>query len=30
MKLRVVAIGQRRPAWADSAWSDYAKRFPPE
>lgn len=30
MKLLVVAIGQRQPAWADAAWDDYAKRFPPE
>jgi 23S rRNA (pseudouridine1915-N3)-methyltransferase len=30
MKLLVVAIGQRQPAWADSAWADFAKRFPPE
>lgn len=30
MKLLVVAVGQRQPAWADSAWADYAKRFPPE
>lgn len=30
MKLLVVAIGQRQPAWADVAWDDYAKRFPPE
>jgi 23S rRNA (pseudouridine1915-N3)-methyltransferase len=30
MKLLVVAVGQRQPAWADAAWSDYAKRFPPE
>lgn len=30
MKLRVVAVGQRVPAWADAAWDDYAKRFPPE
>ncbi len=30
MKLLVVAIGQRQPAWADAAWADYAKRFPPE
>jgi 23S rRNA (pseudouridine1915-N3)-methyltransferase len=30
MKLLVVAIGQRQPAWADVAWADYAKRFPPE
>ncbi len=30
MKLLVVAVGQRQPAWADVAWADYAKRFPPE
>jgi 23S rRNA (pseudouridine1915-N3)-methyltransferase len=30
MKLLVVAIGQRQPAWADAAWDDFAKRFPPE
>ena len=30
MKLLVVAVGQRVPAWADTAWDDYAKRFPPE
>jgi 23S rRNA (pseudouridine1915-N3)-methyltransferase len=30
VKLLVVAIGQRQPAWADAAWQDYAKRFPPE
>jgi 23S rRNA (pseudouridine1915-N3)-methyltransferase len=30
MKLLVLAIGQRQPAWADTAWADFAKRFPPE
>lgn len=30
MKLLVLAIGQRQPAWADAAWADFAKRFPPE
>ena len=30
MKLLVVAVGQRQPGWADDAWADYAKRFPPE
>ncbi|HKB52896.1 MAG TPA: 23S rRNA (pseudouridine(1915)-N(3))-methyltransferase RlmH [Ramlibacter sp.] len=30
MKLLVVAVGQRVPAWAQAAWDDYAKRFPPE
>ena len=30
MKLVVVAVGQRQPAWADIAWDDFAKRFPPE
>ena len=29
MKLRVVAVGQRLPVWAETAWDDYAKRFPP-
>ncbi|NBS08098.1 MAG: 23S rRNA (pseudouridine(1915)-N(3))-methyltransferase RlmH [Betaproteobacteria bacterium] len=30
MKLWVVAVGQRTPDWAQSAWDDFAKRFPPE
>lgn len=30
MKLVLVAVGQRQPAWADAAFHDYAKRFPPE
>ncbi|MFM8756131.1 MAG: 23S rRNA (pseudouridine(1915)-N(3))-methyltransferase RlmH, partial [Limnohabitans sp.] len=30
MKLRVVAVGLRIPGWAQTAWEDYAKRFPPE
>ncbi len=30
MKLWLVAVGQRMPAWADTAYEDYAKRFPPE
>ncbi|MCM5678173.1 23S rRNA (pseudouridine(1915)-N(3))-methyltransferase RlmH [Schlegelella sp. S2-27] len=30
MKLVVVAVGQRVPAWAETAYDDYAKRFPPE
>ncbi len=30
MKLLVVAVGQRQPAWAEEAWADFAKRFPPE
>ncbi len=30
MRLLVAAIGQRQPAWADAAWEDFAKRFPPE
>src|SRR3978361_2116733 len=30
MKLFVVAVGQRVPDWAQTAWDDYAKRFPPE
>lgn len=30
MKLLVVAVGQRQPAWADTAWAEFAKRMPPE
>ncbi|MEY4340932.1 MAG: hypothetical protein RL541_436 [Pseudomonadota bacterium] len=30
MKLWVVAVGQRVPNWAQTAWDDYAKRFPSE
>lgn len=30
MRLLLVAVGQRQPAWADAAYADYAKRFPPE
>ncbi|OYU00207.1 MAG: 23S rRNA (pseudouridine(1915)-N(3))-methyltransferase RlmH [Burkholderiales bacterium PBB1] len=30
MKLLLVAVGQRQPAWADEAYQDYAKRFPPD
>jgi 23S rRNA (pseudouridine1915-N3)-methyltransferase len=30
MKLLVLAVGQRQPAWAETAWADFAKRFPPE
>jgi 23S rRNA (pseudouridine1915-N3)-methyltransferase len=30
MRLLVVAVGQRVPDWAQAAWQDYAKRFPPE
>jgi 23S rRNA (pseudouridine1915-N3)-methyltransferase len=30
MKLLLVAVGQRLPAWADAACGDYVKRFPPE
>jgi len=30
MKLWVVAVGQRQPAWADTAWAEFAKRFPAE
>ncbi len=28
MRLIVVAVGQRVPDWAQTAWDDYAKRFP--
>jgi len=30
VKLFLVAVGQRMPAWADTAYDDFAKRFPPE
>ena len=30
MKLLLAAVGQRQPAWADTAYEDFAKRFPPE
>jgi 23S rRNA (pseudouridine1915-N3)-methyltransferase len=30
VKLVLVAVGQRQPAWADTAYEDFAKRFPPE
>lgn len=30
MRLVIAAIGQRQPAWAEAAYDDFAKRFPPE
>jgi len=30
LKLVLVAVGQRPPAWAATAFDEYAKRFPPE
>jgi 23S rRNA (pseudouridine1915-N3)-methyltransferase len=30
MRLWLIAVGQRPPAWAQAAYDDYAKRFPPE
>ena len=30
MKLLLVSVGQRQPAWAEAAYADFAKRFPPE
>ncbi len=30
MRLLLVAVGQRLPAWAQQAYDDYARRFPPE
>jgi len=30
VKLLLVAVGQRQPAWAEAAFDDFAKRFPPE
>ena len=30
MKVCIIAIGQKMPAWAQTAFDDYAKRMPPE
>jgi len=30
MRLTIVAVGQKVPDWAQSAYDDYARRFPPE
>ncbi len=30
MRLLLIAVGQRMPAWADTAFEDFAKRFPSE
>ena len=30
MRLLIAAVGQRQPAWADTAYEDFAKRFPAE
>lgn len=30
MRLTIVAVGLRVPDWAQAAYDDYAKRFPPE
>ena len=30
MRLLIVAVGQKVPDWAQTAWDDYAKRFPHE
>ena len=30
MRLILIAVGQKMPDWAQSAFDDYAKRFPPE
>lgn len=30
MRLLIVAVGQRVPGWAQTAWDDYVKRFPHE
>ena len=30
MRLLLFAVGQRPPAWAETAYDDFAKRFPPE
>ena len=30
MRLRIVALGQRMPAWVDAGFDDYAMRMPRE
>ncbi len=30
LKLRVVALGHRMPAWVSAGWTDYARRMPHE
>lgn len=30
MKLIVAAVGNRMPAWVETAWDDYARRMPPD
>lgn len=30
MRVTIVAVGQKVPDWAQTAYDDYAKRFPPE
>ena len=30
MRLLIIAVGQKVPDWAQTAYDDYAKRFPPE
>ena len=30
MRLVIIAVGQRVPDWSQTAWDDYAKRFPHE
>ena len=30
MRLLLIAVGQRQPAWADAAYAEFAKRFPSE
>jgi 23S rRNA (pseudouridine1915-N3)-methyltransferase len=30
MKLRIIAVGDKMPAWVDAGFAEYAKRLPPE
>ncbi|MFC4276986.1 23S rRNA (pseudouridine(1915)-N(3))-methyltransferase RlmH [Achromobacter aloeverae] len=30
MKLIIAAVGNRMPAWVETAWDDYARRMPPD
>lgn len=30
MKIRLLAVGQKMPAWVEAGWAEYAGRMPPE
>ena len=30
MRIRIIAVGQKLPGWAQTACDEYSKRFPPD